>query len=122
MALDDSRSALPAAVDGKVLRVEKLPITQTDSRNEFCDILGGAPSVQKGFSPSAIGPSLGGPLSPLGLDPAWVDAIDAEFWSEAFGEAFGECAHGGFDSAEVLSAIAFHPLVGLIPSDMDHRG
>ena len=113
---------MPAAVDSKVLCVEKLPITQTDSRDKFCDIFGGAPSVQEGFSLGAFEPSLGGSLSPLRLDPTWVDAIDTKFWSKAFGEAFREGAHGGFDGAEVLTAIAFHPLVGLIPSDMDHRG
>ena len=39
----------------------------------------------------------------------------------AFGQAFGERAHGGLDRTEILPAVSLHALGCLVPTDMDHR-
>jgi hypothetical protein len=48
----------PSAIDGKVLGIDKLSITQTDSRDHLGDILGPAPTLKQRFLASSLSPSL----------------------------------------------------------------
>lgn len=121
LALNQVGGPLPTAVDGNVLGIEEFSITQTDSRNHLCYVGGSTPSVQKGLFVGSLGPGIRGGLSPLGLNPTWVDAIDSQFGGMAFGQAFREGADGGFDRTEKLSAVPLHALGRLVPTYMDHR-
>ena len=44
LALYDPMSPLPPAIDGNVLRIDEFSITQTDSRDDFRDVLWSPPS------------------------------------------------------------------------------
>ncbi len=111
-----SRVIAESSVDVDHLAVEKVGIGGGEEADDLGDIVGGSPPPCERLLGGSPVPLVRSRATPVGLNPAWRDAVDAHARSQRLGETSREGGHSGFDGGEHLSRVSFHPLVGLVPS------
>lgn len=117
-----SRVIAESSVDVDHLAVEKVGIGGGKEADDLGDIVGGSPPPCERLLGGSPVPLVRSRATPVGLNPAWRDAVDAHTGSQRLGETSREGGHSGFDGGEHLSRVSFHPLVGLVPSESHDGG